>query len=849
MNRGLVLLSFIVIQLITIKAQTYSGKIIDNITHKAIDNASVSLTGANKNIISYTYANEDGIFSLNSPEGATAVYLSVYSLGYEPIEVSISDYKSGNTINLISKTFKLKEVKIKADRIIEQQDTLVYSVSGFRQVQDRSIADVIAKMPGLEIGANGSIRFQGRAINKFYIEGMDLLGGKYAQASKNLSADKVLSVQVLQNHQPVKALRDVEFNEQAGLNIILKDNAKGSWNGVIDIGKGVQMQESHDFLYDNRLSAMMFSKNIQSVSLYKNNNSGKDIEHEVRNLTDEATSSLNEKNSLFDKISLLSSGLDQKRSRFNTTHLFATNWLFRTLKAHTLRIQMDGVIDNTTANQSISTLYYDINEKYNELFEVKERRNQWQSKISYEINEKELYLNNTLKGYINFDHTRGNTRLNDQWVSQNIVPQKRRLSNELQFIRNYGNNKSLSIYSNVDYNYLPGELLLLENFNEKLNVELMDFHTYTYFRHRIGWFQAIYKAGIKVKNQNMEVMYADLNSSNKYSENNIYIEPSLKMNRGKFKLDIFVPLGYYNLSLNSDKKNRLIFTPNIKVGYEMNGTTNLWLNYLSTVNFPSIDRLCNVPYYVNYRTQIINGGNITEIKQNTASLSFRISQPIKGYFFNITAFYSGLYDELYESYLNNNIYIRKSTGIKTDSYSYGLSGRVSQSLGWSKAVLGINGRYSCNEYKMIFDNELTPFQLQSMQIGVNYSLRPLPIFSLEGNSNYIVSRRHNKNVGENRGNTLKSFHHICKLFILPADRWQIALENDIYHSNDKSVSLNYFSDLSVSYKRRRYEIGLYCNNLWGNSIFERKTYTTSYEIFRILDIRPREIMGKIIIEF
>lgn len=62
-------------------------------------------------------------------------------------------------------------------------------------------------------GAYGTITYQGKQINKFYIEGLDLLGSKYSQASENISADKVKSVQVYERHQPVKLLRDVTFSD------------------------------------------------------------------------------------------------------------------------------------------------------------------------------------------------------------------------------------------------------------------------------------------------------------------------------------------------------------------------------------------------------------------------------------------------------------------------------------------------------------------------------------------------------------------------------------------------------------------------------------------------------------
>ena len=171
--------------------------------------------------------------------------------------------KNGQTIKMQEQAVALKEVKVTPQRIRAEGDTLTYSVAGFKQKQDRSIADVIAKMPGLEVQPNGSIKYQGKTINKFYIEGMDLLGGKYAMASENLSADKVKSVQVYENHQPVKALKNVQFSEQAALNLVLKDDAKNVWQGVVDMATGY----GDDWLRDARWLEMVFGRKKQSISM------------------------------------------------------------------------------------------------------------------------------------------------------------------------------------------------------------------------------------------------------------------------------------------------------------------------------------------------------------------------------------------------------------------------------------------------------------------------------------------------------------------------------------------------------------------------------------------------------
>jgi hypothetical protein len=93
-------------------------------------------------------------------------------------------------------------------------------VNSFSKEQDRSIGDVL-RMPGIEV-PDGKILYQGKAINKYYIEGLDLLEGKYNLANDNLPYQEVSQVQILENHQPIKTLDSLQFSDRTALNIKLK---------------------------------------------------------------------------------------------------------------------------------------------------------------------------------------------------------------------------------------------------------------------------------------------------------------------------------------------------------------------------------------------------------------------------------------------------------------------------------------------------------------------------------------------------------------------------------------------------------------------------------------------------
>ena len=176
-------------------AQDFSGVVLEKDGKTPIVGVSVSLVTSSGMLIAWDYTDNEGAYSVSLPQNKTAEKIYYSLLGYKKISIPLAVFPSDGKIILESEEFHLEEVKVTAQRIIEKQDTLVYSVAGFSQPQDRSIADVIAKMPGMEVKENGQISFNGKNINKFYIEGMDLMSDRYALASNNISKQRIKSVE------------------------------------------------------------------------------------------------------------------------------------------------------------------------------------------------------------------------------------------------------------------------------------------------------------------------------------------------------------------------------------------------------------------------------------------------------------------------------------------------------------------------------------------------------------------------------------------------------------------------------------------------------------------------------
>ena len=156
------------------------------------------------NIMGFADTDNKGRFKLEFQSSADSIVVVADGMGIGQQVKTVANRSQKLTFCVEAKAIQLKEVSVRAQKITQQGDTLNYLVGAFQQQADRTIGDVLKRMPGIEVSDNGGIRFNGKSISKFYVEDMDLLAGRYGLATNNVSASDVAAVQVLENHPPVK---------------------------------------------------------------------------------------------------------------------------------------------------------------------------------------------------------------------------------------------------------------------------------------------------------------------------------------------------------------------------------------------------------------------------------------------------------------------------------------------------------------------------------------------------------------------------------------------------------------------------------------------------------------------
>lgn len=252
-----------------------SGIVFDKDDNEPLAGASVIIKGVDGKIKKFATSKADGSFSLTM-QSVVGCRLEVAMMSFAKQSLPLDSVSLPVKVYLQPGTTLLKEVTVKADRIREQGDTVTYSVGTFAQKQDRSIGDVLARMPGINVEKSGKIQYQGEDINKFYIEGSDLLGGKYGIATNGINHEDVGAVEVMENHQPMQVLSGISFSDKAAINLKLKNKAKATWSVHGDAGGGYSWQPE-GAIWDGELFVMAVMPDFQNITTVKTNNIGEDL--------------------------------------------------------------------------------------------------------------------------------------------------------------------------------------------------------------------------------------------------------------------------------------------------------------------------------------------------------------------------------------------------------------------------------------------------------------------------------------------------------------------------------------------------------------------------------------------
>ena len=231
------------------------GNIVDD-AGSALEMANVMAVNATtKAMDAYAITNDKGRFLLNLKANSTYI-LKISYLGMKNKEITIVTSSENMTkiIPLESGGIDLEGVEIVREMPVSiSGDTIIYNADSFKSGTERKLEDVLKKLPGVQVNADGEVEVEGKKVTKLMVEGKDFFDGDTKLGVKNIPADAIDKVQVLRNYNEIGALKGLENNEESvAMNIKLKDGKKNFWFGDMTAGIGVGHEDTR-FLLNPKL--------------------------------------------------------------------------------------------------------------------------------------------------------------------------------------------------------------------------------------------------------------------------------------------------------------------------------------------------------------------------------------------------------------------------------------------------------------------------------------------------------------------------------------------------------------------------------------------------------------------
>ena len=207
----------------------------------------MAVNNATKAMDSYGITNDKGKFQLSLKPNASYV-IKISYLGMQSKEITISTKSENMTQNIVMDDagLELEGVEIVREMPVSiKGDTIVYNADSFKSGTERKLEDVLKKLPGVEVNADGEIEVEGKKVTKLMVEGKDFFDGDTKLGVKNIPADAIDKIQVLRNYNEIGALKGLENDQDnVAMNIKLKEGKKNFWFGDMTAGIGVGQLDS-----------------------------------------------------------------------------------------------------------------------------------------------------------------------------------------------------------------------------------------------------------------------------------------------------------------------------------------------------------------------------------------------------------------------------------------------------------------------------------------------------------------------------------------------------------------------------------------------------------------------------
>lgn len=782
-------------------------------------------------------------------------WLEFSFLGYEKLKINISSNQSPRTHIVFMKpsTVALREVQIKAPPISARNDTLVYRVSAFTKAGDRHLEDVLKRLPGVKVSANGTVSIQGKAINKFYIEGMDLMGNNYNQVTQNMPIDAVTSVEVLENHQPVKMLQGKQLSDKAALNIKIDKSHKSRPFGELEGGLGLSPTR-----WDNRAFVTHIANKSQLLLSGKMNNTGNDLSEETTEHIDVTDLEAFEPiTSPLLTTDLVQEQLPQNRYLYNKSYAGGVNFLRKLSDNSTLRFNTQLYEDHSSRNNSIEYIFGGFHPlSLREDASMKKKDFTIVPILKYELNSANTFVSDELRVSVSKKSAITAILSNESSINETVKTHPSYIQNYFSssfpvgntilqaksLIRYFDRTESLNDISDSTIIYNCSNRYAFKSFVAKgtLSTKFLLFRNYL-------------DLGVKAYYHNNSY---DYNGNTHHQDLNVIFSPSYYVKYGKRSgLTIALPIGCMYarlLPINESIKNRgfFSFSPEFSINHVFSDELSLGFsasigNSNDTKPFYSPDFL-----RIGYRTVYLYDSNLYKNTDYLLSLRLKYRNLASMFFSNLSVSYSNGKRESYFHYdYTDSLNIIRQIQGENNYKTFIINGMADKTFVDAGLSLKTEITYNQNSYLLSQSSELMNNKSHVLSAMVSSTFHKYKWLKLILDATGTLFWEKNS---YHDSETLSSVNANASIYLFPFKGFEIKLKcqsltNEISESHYKSLTL---FDASMHYKiNKTWEIGLTGTNLLNRKLYSVTQNSGLNSYNTLLPLRGREVMAKLLLRF
>lgn len=825
---------------------TIQGLVVETGSKTPVRGAVVTIRN-NKNTILYnTQTSTKGEFSLMvKREKVADATLVVSSMTHQTVQCTLTS-QTFYRMEMQPKAFEIKDVYVKPDKITHRNDTTSYLVSSFATQKDRTIGDVLRKLPGIDVSKEGTVSYNGKAIDQFLVEGVDLFDGQYNIATRNISHDIISRVDVVENFQSKKTMRKNKAEGGTALNLALKDKAKGRWSGNVRAATGLpKLWESEGF--GARLSAVN-----QTSLTAKSNNTGKDIMSENKMLTlDELLRRVSTSTPTpFISTSLGRPGsLDEGRTRFGRTHIVNVGNVQKVSETGILRTKLYYSDDRNTAVREHGLSYFLADTTLTRtttehgIFNNRELS----AAILFKNDKERSFFSNEIKYASTWKRNRTITRGDDNNQSE-THSDMHSIENNLQWIRAIGKHHA-KLTSVNQYRFMPERLAVINDSTRQQDVKRRQFLSSTQLNLTFNtrrWALEMNAEG-RIQVMDIENDYRTMPLDTTFYENAninytaLIVQPTITYKHRGLRGTLQMPLNvchYFGTSV----ANRLFFSPNLSLNWDINSRWKIGAKMSINRQEPAVNDSHAMPILVDYRTFEMSPINFYGSRscQKMAYVSY--ADYAHMLFVRASVGYDTRYSNLSRTKSVDRHGMTHYSTVESDNNSHGIMALVtiSKRLEWLKGTFNARCVLSQNTSSMYQNGINTEFKTGSLQTSASLNSNVWTWLDIAYRAQHSINALEISAMK----NRTKLLIQELELTLMPTDALNFSLSAEHYASyfNDGARKHTFFADFSCLYKYHKTDFTLHLNNILNQRYYNNATYNNLSSNYNQYALRGRTLI-------